>query len=107
MCCSVRFPEEVSGGGGLPYRAGLWQEQCVYRGNGMEGRISAENGERETEQGAAGSEESGRKRLVLGEKVCEDVGSNAEGSCLVYSVYGEKKGDCIEIIRKKSYLCNW
>ena len=39
--------------------------------------------------------------MLLDEKVCEDVGSNAEGSCLVYSVYGEKKGDCFEIIRKK------
>ena len=66
----------------------------------MEGRISAENAKGETEQGTAGSEESGRKCLVLGEEVCEDVGCNAEGSGLVHSVYGEKKGDCIEIIRK-------
>ena len=60
LCGSVRFPEEVFRGGGLPYRAGLWQEQCVHRGNGMEGRISAENAKGETEQGTAGSEESGR-----------------------------------------------
>ena len=55
LCGSVRLPEEVYGGGGFPYRTGLWQKQCVHRGNGVEGRIPAENGEGETEQGAAGS----------------------------------------------------